>query len=432
MLNTISQIKILLLLVLSSCLFISCMQKGYIKTSNGQFVQNGKPYYYIGANYWYGGLLGNSEAGKIRLQKELDFLAGNAVNNLRVMVGVEGSGEINGVQRVKPALQTRQGTFDTSRLNGLDYLLTEMSKRSMKAVLFLSNNWEWSGGFLQYLNWNGLIADSVLQRKLSWDENRDYVSRFYSCEPCMDAYKKQLELVINRSNSYNGKKYVNDETIMSWEIANEPRPMRPTAIDAYKNWITEVAATIKQLDKNHLVTTGTEGDIGTETMEVYKQVHADKNIDYATIHIWPKNWAWFKGEDVQKDYDSVVIKTKNYINKHVAIAKEINKPLVIEEFGLPRDNQQFTLQSPVVFRNSYFKEIFTLWQQSVQTNGPIAGCNFWAFGGTARPRAGQVFWKEGDDYMGDPPMEEQGLNTVFDTDADTWKMIRSFTQILKN
>jgi len=408
------------------------MQKGYIKTSNGQFVQNGKPYYYIGANYWYGGLLGNSEAGKIRLQKELDFLAGNAVNNLRVMVGVEGSGEINGVQRVKPALQTRQGTFDTSRLNGLDYLLTEMSKRSMKAVLFLSNNWEWSGGFLQYLNWNGLIADSVLQRKLSWDENRDYVSRFYSCEPCMDAYKKQLELVINRSNSYNGKKYVNDETIMSWEIANEPRPMRPTAIDAYKNWITEVAATIKQLDKNHLVTTGTEGDIGTETMEVYKQVHADKNIDYATIHIWPKNWAWFKGEDVQKDYDSVVIKTKNYINKHVAIAKEINKPLVIEEFGLPRDNQQFTLQSPVVFRNSYFKEIFTLWQQSVQTNGPIAGCNFWAFGGTARPRAGQVFWKEGDDYMGDPPMEEQGLNTVFDTDADTWKMIRSFTQILKN
>ncbi len=408
------------------------MQKGYIKTSNGQFVQNGKPYYYIGANYWYGGLLGNSEAGKIRLQKELDFLAGNAVNNLRVMVGVEGSGEINGVQRVKPALQTRQGTFDTSRLNGLDYLLTEMSKRSMKAVLFLSNNWEWSGGFLQYLNWNGLIADSVLQKKLSWDENRDYVSRFYSCEPCMDAYKKQLELVINRSNSYNGKKYVNDETIMSWEIANEPRPMRPTAIDAYKNWITEVAATIKQLDKNHLVTTGTEGDIGTETMEVYKQVHADKNIDYATIHIWPKNWAWFKGEDVQKDYDSVVIKTKNYINKHVAIAKEINKPLVIEEFGLPRDNQQFTLQSPVVFRNSYFKEIFTIWQQSVQTNGPIAGCNFWAFGGTARPRAGQVFWKEGDDYMGDPPMEEQGLNTVFDTDADTWKMIRSFTQILKN
>jgi mannan endo-1,4-beta-mannosidase len=35
---------------------------------------------------------------------------------------------------------------------------------------------------------------------------------------------------------------------------------------------------------------------------------------------------------------------------------------------------------------------------------------------------GQIFWKAGDDYMGDPPMEEQGLNTVFDGDS-TWKVI---------
>jgi hypothetical protein len=28
-------------------------------------------------------------------------------------------------------------------------------------------------------------------------------------------------------------------------------------------------------------------------------------------------------------------------------------------------------------------------------------------------------------YMGDPPMEEQGLNTVFDSDRSTWEAIRS-------
>jgi mannan endo-1,4-beta-mannosidase len=27
--------------------------------------------------------------------------------------------------------------------------------------------------------------------------------------------------------------------------------------------------------------------------------------------------------------------------------------------------------------------------------------------------------------MGDPPMEEQGLNTVFDSDRSTWAIIRS-------
>jgi mannan endo-1,4-beta-mannosidase len=35
-----------------------------------------------------------------------------------------------------------------------------------------------------------------------------------------------------------------------------------------------------------------------------------------------------------------------------------------------------------------------------------------------------VFWKTGDDYMGDPTMEEQGLNTVFDSDASTWKILK--------
>ena len=54
---------------------------------------------------------------------------------------------------------------------------------------------------------------------------------------------------------------------------------------------------------------------------------------------------------------------------------------------------------------------------------PIAGANFWAFGGTARPRPGQTFWKQGDDLVCDTPMEEQGLNSFFDSDRSTFNMI---------
>ena len=93
---------------------------------------------------------------------------------------------------------------------------------------------------------------------------------------------------------------------------------------------------------------------------------------------------------------------------------------------MPRDHQQYNQQSATSFRNRYYETIFTIWQQSVLSGGPIAGCNFWAFGGAARPIEGQVFWKTGDDYMGDPPMEEQGLNTVFDRDETTWKLILHF------
>jgi mannan endo-1,4-beta-mannosidase len=403
-------------------------QPNFIKTANGQFTLNDNPLYFIGTNYWYGGLLSNTAKGKLRLQKELNFLHKNAVINVRVIVGAEGVGLVNGIERIQPALQTTKGKFNTETLDGVDYLLLQLGKRNMTAILVLSNNWEWSGGFLQYLNWNGLLPDSIMKRRLTWDENRDYVSKFYSSDACKNDYNKQIEFILNHTNKYSAKKYINDEAIMAWELANEPRPMRAEAIPAYKKWITTTAATIKQKDKNHLVTIGTEGYIGTENIEVYEAIHTNKNIDYLTIHIWPKNWNWFSGNDIEKDYENIISKTKDYIIKHAGIAKKINKPLVIEEFGLPRDAVSFSEKSTTIFRDKYYKEIFSLWQKSKNESGNIAACNFWAFGGIARPKANQIFWKKGDDYMGDPPMEEQGLNTVFDSDTSTWKLIQSFTQ----
>ena len=421
-------LKTIALFFIVSLIFSACTNNNFVQVKHGRFSINEKPYHYIGTNYWYGGLLGNTEAGKKRLVAELDFLASRGVTNLRVMAAAEGSGLINAVQRVQPALQPTQGNFNAEILNGLDFLLAEMGKRNMKAVLFLSNNWEWSGGFLQYLNWNNLLPDSVMQRKLSWDENRDYVSKFYSCKPCTDAYEAQLKLIIGRTNSITGKQYADEEAIMAWELANEPRPMRPAAIADYTTWIRHTAALIKSIDKNHLVTTGAEGDMGTENIETYQDTHSDKNIDYLTIHIWPKNWSWFKGDSLQHYFNDVLANTKAYINKHAIVASSLNKPLVLEEFGLPRDAHAFDPASATEWRNKYYNEIFTIWQEHLKTGGVVNGCNFWAFGGSARPIPGQVFWKTGNGYMGDPPMEEQGLNTVFDSDSSTWQLISSFTK----
>ncbi len=392
---------------------------------------DGKPYYYVGTNYWYGSYLGlqkDKKRGVERLQKELDFLKTNGVVNLRVLVGVEGTGQINGVQRVKPALQPKKGVFDETKLQGLDLLLQELNKRNMKAVLFLSNNWEWSGGFLQYLNWNGQIADSVMQRKLNWDELRDYTSKFYSCRPCKESYLEQVRLVVNRTNKLTNRKYINDPAIMAWELGNEPRPMRPSANEDYKNWIANVAAYIKSVDRNHLVTIGHEGSMATDgDMDLYRTIHANKNIDYATIHIWPKNWGWFKEETLEKDYPTVRKNTLDYLHKHIVVATELQKPLVLEEFGLPRDHHSFDPTASTKVRDNLYRTVLNEWQRNKENNDVLAGLNFWAFGGTARPIAGQTFWKDGDDYMGDPPMEEQGLNTVFDSDSSTWKLISSFT-----
>jgi len=404
--------------------------QSFVQTKHAQFFYDGKPYYYIGANYWYGSVLGlqkDRQKGFERLRRELDFLKSKGINNLRVLAAAEGEGLVNGVQRVGPPLQTEKGKFNASVLDGLDILLNEMSRRNMKAILFLSNNWEWSGGFLQYLRWNGLIDDSVFRRKLQWDEMRDYVAKFYSCDACKKDYLKQVEFLLNRTNKISGKKYIDEPAIMAWELANEPRPMRPSANDAYNKWISEVASFIKSKDKNHLVTLGHEGYMGTESLELFEKVHADKNVDYLTIHIWPKNWSWFQPASMENDFPQVISKTKDYIDKHVEVARKLNKPLVIEEFGLPRDNHSFDITTTTKLRDHYYQYIFMRWKQSVDSNDVIAGANFWAFNGIARPIKGQTFWKEGDDYMGDPPMEEQGLNGVFDSDKSTWDLIWSFT-----
>ncbi|MGI9036456.1 MAG: glycoside hydrolase 5 family protein [Pyrinomonadaceae bacterium] len=417
-----------LLLLFSASLFAQASP--FVTVRGHQFYIGAKPYYYIGANYWYGTLLGlekDPRKGVERLRRELDFLKANGVTNLRIMAGAEGAGLINGVTRVGPPLQPEQGKFDTKILDGLDIILAEMGKRDLKAVIFFSNNWEWSGGFQQYLIWNNLVPENQKTRKLTWDEQRDIVSKFYGCEPCKQSYNEQVNLILNRTNKVTGKKYVDEPAIMAWELANEPRPMRPAAEKDYQKWIADVAAMIKTKDKNHLVTLGHEGLMGTENMKLYEEIHADKNVDYLTIHIWAKNWNWFKDNKIAEDYPNIVEKAVAYLNEHLAIAEKLNKPMVIEEFGLPRNEQSFDINSSTSLRDAYYTKIFSILAAQAVAGGNLAGANFWAFGGTARPVKNQIFWKKGDDYMGDPPMEEQGLNTVFDSDQNTWKIINAYS-----
>ena len=410
------------IVILAMAAGISAQSRSFVTAKDGSFYVNGRNYRFVGANYWYGSLLGlekDKKRGIERLRKELDFLRSQGITNLRLLGGAEGTGQLNGVTRVGPPLQPEQGKFDESVLDGLDIVLAEMAKRKMKAVIFLSNNWEWSGGFQQYLIWNGLVPSKWLSQKPSWDELRDIVAKFYTCEPCKNGYRKQAELIIGRKNRLSGKPYIDDPTIMAWELANEPRPMRPAANIAYRQWIADTSAMIKSKDKNHLVTLGHEGYIGTEDIKLFEDVHSDAKVDYLTIHIWPKNWSWFAAGKLAEGLAGVESKTAKYIEENSAVAQKLNKPLVLEEFGLPRDGESFDPRSTTKSRDAYYESVLS----NIGTRN-IAGANFWAFGGTARPKPGQTFWLAGDDRMGDPPMEEQGLNTVFDSDSSTWAVIR--------
>ena len=139
---------------------MGCQQKqtgeqDFVRVENGHFVRAGKPYYYVGTNFWYGAILGSEGQGgdRARLARELDEMKRMGIDNLRILVGSDGE---RGVKtKVEPTLQEKPGVYNDTILAGLDYLLMEMGKRDMVAVLYLNNSWEWSGGYGFYLEHAG-------------------------------------------------------------------------------------------------------------------------------------------------------------------------------------------------------------------------------------------------------------------------------------
>lgn len=234
--------------------------------------------------------------------------------------------------------------------------------------------------------------------------------------------------MLSRTNKYTGKKYTDDPTIMTWELVNEPRPFGKDNIPLFEAWIKDTAALIKSLDTNHLVIAGSEGKAGSEgSLELVERFNADPNIDYVTMHIWPKNWRWIVTNDIPGTIDKAITNTDEYMQQHIEIARKLNKPIVMEEYGLPRDHHSYSLKDTTLCRDRYYENVFKLIVQHAKNKDVFAGDNFWTFSGIGRPVPGQTFWKKGDAYLGDPPVEEQGLNSVFDTDT-TIKLIARYAK----
>ena len=394
----------------------------FVTQQNNLFFLNNKPYTFIGTNYWYGGFLlsDTKNNGKQRLIHELDFLKKNGINNLRVLLSAEGDSSYP--YRVSPSLQKKPLEYNEDLMNGFDFLLAEATKRDLKIVFVLNNNWEWSGGFGQYLEW-AKYGNAPLPKTPHWDWDKycKYIAQFYTCYACKAWYNKWIYYVLNRENKITHRKYKDEPAIMAWELANEPRPMKINAVLDYKIWIKETANYIKSIDRNHLVTIGVEGVISTLNDEtIFSEIHSFKHIDYATIHLWPKTWQWYNGKSEESIQDSTLQKTIKYIEQHAKLMQIINKPLVIEEFGLHRDGNSFSSTATTKNRDLYYQTIF----ETGKINH-IAGYNFWGFAGVPSNDNELHFMQKGMPYSADPPQEEQGLYSVFESDTSTWKIISS-------
>lgn len=399
-------------------------QTKFVTVKDGRFVKDGKPYYYVGTNFWYGAILGSEGQGgdRHRLCKELDLMKEMGIDNLRILVGSDGERGVT--TKVEPTLQVQPGEYNDTILAGLDFLMQEMGKRQMVAVLYLNNSWEWSGGYGFYLQYAG-AGKAPRPNEDGYPAFMNFVSQYATNQKAHELFYDYVRFILTRTNRYTGLPYKDDPAIMSWQIGNEPRAFSKEALPAFEKWLAEASALMRKLDPNHLISIGSEGAWGCEgDYDCWERICSDKNIDYCNIHLWPYNWSWARQDHLIEDLPQSKKNTKDYIDRHLAICEKIKKPLVMEEFGFPRDDFKFALGTPTKGRDSFYEYVFSLVGDNAENGGSFAGCNFWGWGGLAQPKHVEQ-WKVGDDYTGDPAQEAQGLNSVFVGDTSTLQIIKS-------
>ncbi len=406
----------------------------FVRVQGQQFYRGDKPYYVVGTNFWFGAYLGapNEIGDRERLLRELDLLKATGINNLRVLAASEAS-EL--VRAVRPALIRAPGDYDENLLLGLDFLVDEMAKRDMTLVLYFNNFWQWSGGMSQYVSWftDTPVFDPDVTNE--WNAFMQNSARFYYMDDAQALFRDVIQRIVTRTNTINGKRYNEDPTIMSWQLANEPRPGSDEHgrinADAFVNWIHETSKFIRELAPHQLISTGNEGRMGSiGDIDLYTRAHESPYVDYLTFHMWLKNWGWFDATQPEATYDSALALARNYIREHIEVANKLGKPTVLEEFGAERDGGAFELGSSTVYRDRFYREFFAQLEVHAAAGDAIGGSNFWAWGGYGRAANEDFMWKQGDDFVGDPPQEAQGLNAVFDNDGSTLEIIKAHAAAL--
>ena len=423
------------LTVVAAGLLCACQAQkpSFVEVKDGKFVCEDYPSHYVGTNFWYGAILGSEGVGgdRARLEAELDTLKALGMTNLRVLVGGDGPDGIP--TRVSPTLQKEPGVYNDTVFWGLDYLLAEMGERNMKAVLYINNSWEWSGGYGMYLEWAG-AGKALIPAEVGYSAYMNSVSKFVTNEKAKEMFYDHVRYVVSRTNTVTGKPYKDDPAIFSWQIGNEPRCFRADkeGQDAFVDYMWTTAALIKSIDPNHMVSSGSEGEMGCEnSLELYERIHSCPDIDYMNIHIWPYNWNWVREKTLATNLPVAIKNTDNYIDAHLALAAKYGKPVVLEEFGFPRDGFQFKQGTSTDSRDAYYKHVFGRIVESAREGGLFAGLNFWGWGGLAGQSETNIYWQPGDDYCGDPAQEQQGLNSVYASDVSTTAIIKESSEAIE-
>ncbi len=110
----------------------------------------------------------------------------------------------------------------------IDRVLEIANQRGIRLIIpFIDEN-SWWGGIEEYAGFRGQPR-----------------AAFYTDAGVRGDFKKLMKLVLNRVNTRTGVRYLDDKAVLAWELGNE--------LKAPREWVTEMAQYLKQIDPRHLV-----------------------------------------------------------------------------------------------------------------------------------------------------------------------------------
>ena len=300
---------------------------GWVTTKGAQFVLDGQPFRFVGANV----SVMYRDEDRAKMPETLRAAAQDGVKVIRVWAYGEGGpdspvkslgGDKQDWPRQHP-FRFAPDQWNEEAFAHLDQVLAEAAKDGLKVQLCLVNWWRDTGGVTQYLKWAG-VPDAA-DDSLPFGINLEKALAFYTNEKARAMYREHLRRVILRKNTVNGLLYKEDPTIFGWELMNEAQSATGRRHERLA-WVSEMSAYIKSLDPDHLVTPGLWGYRSSWERRDWLAEHKLPTIDFIDVHNYPRD-----------DTDSFVDSPKalgEFLDNRVAAAWSIGKPLMMGEFGM--------------------------------------------------------------------------------------------------
>ncbi|KAG1665595.1 hypothetical protein FOA52_003242 [Chlamydomonas sp. UWO 241] len=330
---------------------------GYVTRSGSQLKLDGKPFYFMGANaYWL------QDASNKNVDTFFWYAQSFGLKVIRLWA-------------YNHNLPRGWGNYSQAEFKHLDYIVRAASFKNIKLVLALGNTWK------------AYRSPEDLLRMAGVNPNQTDLLGMYRSDRFEQFYRAHIMYVVNRVNSYTAVKYSEDNTIMMWDVLNEPRCPGCTGKNEeadHMGWLSRMADHVKSEAPHQLVATGTEGYFSDEANvrfnpgagascegEDWVAISNLSSVDVATAHVY-----WRQMESIPPDWSKCNWECyfnfyQQYVHRHIWVAANMSKPFVVEEMNVIAT--KFTPEQ----RSAFFQLAADQLLLSKANNGLLMGVLFW-------------------------------------------------------